>query len=237
MAALLEAGADPNGTPKDRPLNSAAWSADILYKPATEEDAMRTVQTLLEHGADPNAGSGLNDWTAVQVACKGGRWTIVRLLRSKGASHRCSVPDHFEDLMIAARGGDVARVKELAVGPLQTFQHDSEYHSPLIAAVESNSLDTINALIERYQSVSDELIDGAAKSAIDGNNIAALKRFISLRPAVACRQMSYAGIEPHPDSIQALKDARLQARSVAAGASPAGLPPPGNRRARRPPPH
>ncbi|MGZ7041900.1 MAG: ankyrin repeat domain-containing protein [Thermoanaerobaculia bacterium] len=206
VAALLEAGADPNGTEAKRPLHEAAGSADELYRPATEEDAMRTVQTLLERGANPNA-SAKNKTTAVQIACKGGRWTVVRLLRSKGANQSCGVPAHFEDLMIAARSGDVARVKELAVGPLQTFQHDSEYHSPLRAAVESNSMDTINALIEIYQSVGDGVIDGAIKTAIDGNNIVALKRFISLRPALACRWMGYAQIEPHPDSIQALKDA------------------------------
>ncbi|MGZ7031554.1 MAG: hypothetical protein ACXVIJ_06225, partial [Thermoanaerobaculia bacterium] len=65
VAALLEAGADPNGTEAKRPLHEAAGSADELYRPATEEDAMRTVQTLLERGANPNA-SAKNKTTAVQ---------------------------------------------------------------------------------------------------------------------------------------------------------------------------
>lgn len=206
VAALLEAGADPNGTQKDRLLNAAALSADLMYKPATEEDALRTVQTLLDHGADPNAAAD-NQKTAVLVACQEGRWTIERLLRSKGAKQPCGVPDHFDDLMIAARSGDVARVKELAVGPLLTFQQDSESHSPLKAAIESRNIDTVNALLERYGSVSDDVIDGAMPTAIDATNVDAVRRLLSLRRAIACRSMAYAEVDHNPGIIRALTEA------------------------------
>ena len=68
---LLEAGAD-------------TFNASVALQEAVHKDDMKTVNLLLDHGADVNAEPGSSGAAAVQHAAKMGNFEILRVLLEAG---------------------------------------------------------------------------------------------------------------------------------------------------------
>lgn len=104
--------------------------------------------------------------------------------------------------MTAAGRGDVAQIKALAIGPLQTFQSDSNGYSPLSAAVTSGRMDAVEALLDRYGRVSEAAIDSALSAAIHANNLSAFRRLGALSTDLLCRQTDMAAHEGRSEMLR-----------------------------------
>lgn len=180
VAALLEAGADPNGLGRSRrsPLLAAIGSTP-LWPPEVDpaflagqphdgathaRNRYRTVEILLARGADPS-GTPRDDMTPVELAWGGfpgrGVWPdvargngdaeILRLLKARGARDAERVPARFGEMMDAATAGDVEHLRAvLAEYRGRKPEVDAAGRSPLVAAAANGRLAAVDVLLEAY---------------------------------------------------------------------------------------
>ena len=171
--ALLEGGADANQRDGDgrRLLMNAVIGGD----PAT-------VRLLLEGGADPSIrdNEGLSP---LVIAEELGASEVVDLLRGSGAQKSLE-----EQPDVAIRDGDIARVTSLLEQGVDVDRLDtSDYQTPLMTALEHDSLEIVNLLLARD---ADPTVEGSGfrttgqsaltLAAVRGN-VEALAHFIEAR--------------------------------------------------------
>lgn len=141
-AALLDCGADVNLVPSSQgsptPLELALSNRDY-----------RTMEGLLEHGADPNIVTTENK-TLLYTCVASQDLAATKLLLKHGASPNTSSPGAFNQLPLHA--AVIAKSVELAKllmskGSELDVQDDSD-KTPLIYAVEQDSLTLTRALLE-----------------------------------------------------------------------------------------
>jgi ankyrin repeat protein len=104
VALLLEARADPNGTPRWVPLLAAAEAACTTA--ALKEDAVRVCELLLEARADLTASTS-GGWSALRVAALAGNAPVVELLLRRG------VPGGDLALKLAVRSPNCEQVRQM----------------------------------------------------------------------------------------------------------------------------
>lgn len=108
IAALLDAGADPNAPADDGfPSLIAALTCAIPAPRATVRSNMhQLVELLLDHGADVGQ-RGINDYTPLHLAAAQGDLDVVRTLLAHGADADAitRIDDYETPLEVAAAGG------------------------------------------------------------------------------------------------------------------------------------
>jgi ankyrin repeat protein len=134
VAALLQAGADPN-------ISSKSGSTPLLY--AARSSASSMVELLVDHGALVNMQSAVGGWIALHEACRYGRRQTVKLLLSRGSV--VEVSDHadsrlancdWQPIHFAVCGGHVACVDELInAGASVNIPGGPEGNTPLLEAL------------------------------------------------------------------------------------------------------
>lgn len=162
---LLRNGGDPNvrGRHLSTPLHSAAWGRnmevfELLLEDGAEVDArtdegetpgmtaaLRGEKEMLEIlfalSADPHAvdahGSNMLD-----LAAAGGHREIVDLLTQIGVARN-------HPLHLAAGMGDIKGIKSLLAQGFEVNQQDAFGATPLLIAVVSGKMETVNFLLER----------------------------------------------------------------------------------------
>jgi len=123
VSALIKAGAPVDGRNPDgdTPLLLAIASkgiaasshpehADLASLPLVERvrwaaasgDSLKTVETLLDAGADPN-GRGSGGWTPLLLAIQEGRTDVVRMLVERGADPTLHTEDRVTPIALAQR--------------------------------------------------------------------------------------------------------------------------------------
>jgi len=160
VAALLDAGADPNWPDDDGfpPLIAALTCAEATPGAPARPDVDALLVLLLDHGAD-TAQRGVNDYTPLHLAAAQGNLGAVRLFLAHGADPDAATRiDDFEtpwEVAAAAGHRDVADV----LGPLTT-RPDWE------RAARTGDLAELRRLVARGQRV----------DATDGHGMTALMR-------------------------------------------------------------
>ena len=202
VAALLDVGADPRGPGPsgESPLLAAIgskpmWRSTEEADPATHaRNRYRTVEILLDRGADPSAAPR-DAVTPAEMAWGGvpgrGVWPqelrgdgdeeILRLLEARGArdAHRLSA--RFGELMAAAAAGDDARVRAVLGEYRRQPQMDAVGRSPMDAAAENGHLATIDVLLATYgDRVHCRLVAKAAEAAARNSHAAVQARLLSV---------------------------------------------------------
>ena len=134
IAALLQAGADPNVRSKSgaTPLLCAAGSSDISM-----------VELLLDHGGLVNRQSTVGGWIALHEACRYGRLETMKILLSRGSV--AEISDHagnglakcdWQPIHFAVCSGHVACVEELiTAGGSVNVQGGPDGNTPLLEAL------------------------------------------------------------------------------------------------------
>jgi hypothetical protein len=164
VTALLDAGADPNGSP----LLAAILSRPRFRTnekdetdPATHaRNRYRTVEILLDRGADPS-GTPQGGVTPAELAWGGlrsGVWPdlngdadILRLLKARGARDGDRVSARFGEMVEAAAAGDTERLRAvLAEYRGEKPEEDAAHRSLLVTAAENGHLAAIEALLTAY---------------------------------------------------------------------------------------
>jgi ankyrin repeat protein len=137
---LLAKGANVNPASRQSPLLYAIWKG-------YQSDNTALVETLIRHGADPNAAQPTK-WNSsvLRASIDVGRSEITRLLIEAGANVNARFENGDTALHVAARlGRDKSVELLLAAGP-DLNARDEENHTPL--DLLSNHLKTI-AILER----------------------------------------------------------------------------------------
>jgi ankyrin repeat protein len=108
VAALLDAGADPNVPADDGfpPLIAALTCAIPAPGAAVRTDVHQLAQLLLDHGADVGQ-RGVNDYTPLHLAAARGDLEMVEMLLAHGADPDVitRIDDYETPLEVAAAGG------------------------------------------------------------------------------------------------------------------------------------
>lgn len=110
----------------------------------------QALQALLEAGAAVDA-TDLNGFTALMVAAREARPAAVTALLEAGASVTHVAADHanrLTPLHLAAIGGDVGIVRQLAGAGADLDARDTDGMAPMLWALAERNLDAVVALIE-----------------------------------------------------------------------------------------
>lgn len=99
MKMALDDGADPNWVPH--------WGRNALQHAILRGNGLAMIQMLLDHGADPLLPNNVDGRTSAQMAARGGRGDILRLLAERGMDARLSGVDR---LMAACAKADRAEM-------------------------------------------------------------------------------------------------------------------------------
>lgn len=116
VAALLDAGADPNWPVDDGfpPVIAALTCAVPSPGTTVRTDVHELIEMLLQHGADPGQ-HGINDYTALHLAAANGDLVAVDILLAHGADANeiTRIDDLETPLEVAAVAGHAAIVDRL----------------------------------------------------------------------------------------------------------------------------
>jgi ankyrin repeat protein len=176
VAALLDAGADPNWPSDDGfpPLIAAVTTSEPEPGATVRDDTDQLVELLLAHGADANQ-RGFDDYTPLHVAAAQGDLGVVEILLAHGADPCATtrVDDYETALEVAqaaghaavvarleplttrpgwgraAKSGDLPELKRLRAQGHQLDTTDGFGATALMSAAHAGHLDVVEWLVEQ----------------------------------------------------------------------------------------
>jgi ankyrin repeat protein len=233
IRALLDAGADPDGSDGDGfpPLIAA-------LSPPDRDDVADLLILLLDHGAD-RGQRGVNDYTPLHCAAASGHPALVELLLERGADPNASTriddaetplevaeaAGHREvahilrprttlpDWMRAARVGDVVTLRRLVARGQDVDATDGYSQTALLAAAHGGHREAVDFLVSRGAD-----LDRTAKFGLSALMLAVLQRHHKIARALvragADTQLRGSGAPDFADKTaadlaEAAGDARL----------------------------
>ena len=102
---LLEHGADPN--------RMTGWNHTGLHQAVLRDNALRIIEVMLDHGANPSIGTRSGNTSAVSIAARRGRGDVLDLFERHGLAIK--LPS-LERLIAACAQNDGATVLSIAEG-------------------------------------------------------------------------------------------------------------------------
>jgi ankyrin repeat protein len=105
MRLLLEHGANPN--------HLTRWQYTALHQAIRRDNALRNIELLLDHGADPLLRNRQDGRSAVGLAALRGRKDVLTLLDERGVPNSL---DGLDRLIAACARGDRALAQSIAAG-------------------------------------------------------------------------------------------------------------------------
>lgn len=151
-------------------VDSEGW---LALSRAAANDRVEVIQTLLNHGANPNmANQNSLGWTPLHAAAVKGRVDAANTLMNRGAEVNIVTPDGWTPLMFAAREGFTGVARALIERGAGVNMANQSGFTPLLLAAYNNHESMVQLLIQRGANVNST--DKKGKTAADyteSNNI------------------------------------------------------------------
>ncbi len=140
---LLEHGANPNQITR--------WGYTALHQALRRDNALRNIEVMLEHGADPALKTQHEGLSAIEIAARRGRADVLELLESRGVRLEFSGVDQ---LIAACARKDEAAVREIAANEPQLLKELLAEGGKLLAEFAgTNNVEGVRLLLELGVSV------------------------------------------------------------------------------------
>lgn len=170
-------------------INSSHFSYDgwtaLMY--ACHKNKPVAVSTLLELGADPNAGKSNYYWRALSLSCWEGGSHCVRLLLEAGAIKDERTKCGWTELMIACYRGHIQTLRELHKHGANLHLFDAHGFTPLLFAAQQGENQILSFLLTE--------VDGICADGVDTCNWTPLMISVHRNHIESARTLCRAGAD------------------------------------------
>jgi ankyrin repeat protein len=171
---LLEHGADPN--------RMTHWHYTALHQAVRRDNALKNIEAMLDHGADPTVENEEDGRSAIAMAARRGRGDVLDLFAKRGVASKL---DGVDRLIAACARNDAAAIRSIVAAEPQLVPEIVALGGELLGSfVGTGNTDGVRQLLDLGVDVRAPYVDGDGYFGVARNSLPIHVAAWRARPAI-----------------------------------------------------